>query len=70
MAGVHDIKVVIPENVQKGKQGTVDPSSSLSHEILVTLHGIRICNCVRHVFKQILAVHLTVDTKTQDTILS
>ncbi len=46
---LHHVEVVVVEYVQKREQTTVDPSSTLVHQLLVVLHGVCERHCVRDV---------------------
>ena len=68
MAGLHSVVVVVPEHVQKSEVGGVDPTSSLNHQLLVTLHGISVGYSVRHVLQKISSILLAIDTQTENSV--
>lgn len=70
MIWVYDIVVVISENVQKGKQTTVNPSTSLNHQIFMRFHRISISHRVRNILECIFRICLAVNSQTENTIFS
>lgn len=68
MLGLHDIKVIIFPDVQKGKETAINPSTTLFHQIFMIFHRIGICNSIRYISKIVLLFCLTIDSKTENSI--
>ena len=69
MLGFHCVEVVIFVDVEEGEETAVDPSTTLFHQVLVILHGIRLCYSIWDVSQVIFFLGLAVNTQTEDTIL-
>ncbi len=69
VAGLDGVEVVVFEDVEEGEQTAVDPSAALLHQVLVALHRVRPCPCVRHVLQVVVAVGLAVDAQTENPVL-
>lgn len=61
--------MIVAPDIEEGVHATVDPSSSLFHQIFVTLHRICAGECVCCVMESKIFTWLAVDTKTKDSIL-
>ena len=70
MFRLHRVEVIVFIDVEEGEQTAVNPSATLLHQVLVVLHGICLCYCVRNVFKIIFFFSLAVNSQGEDTILS
>lgn len=68
MTRLHSIVIVVPKNVHEGKITTIDPSSTLDHELFMGFHGISIGDCIRDVLERVFAVLLAVDSKGEDSV--
>ena len=56
--------------VKKGEHTTVDPSTSLFHQILMRLHGVSFGDSIGDILQIISFIRLTVNTQREDSVLS
>jgi hypothetical protein len=64
------MEVVVSQNVQEGEQAAVDPPPPLAQQGRVLLHRVSVCDGIWNVFKSELSFLLTVNTQTQNSVLS
>lgn len=69
MIWFEDVEVIVPPDVQEGKQTAVNPPSSLAQQGLVILHGVCESHSIRDVGEGVLGFGLTIYTQTQNSIL-
>ena len=70
MARLLGIVIVIFEDVQKSEERTIDPTTTLLHQILVILHGVSLGNRIGNISQVILLLRLTVNPQGKNAILS
>lgn len=64
------IEIVIFEDVQKSEKRTIDPTTTLLHQIFVILHRVSLGNRIGNISQVILLLRLTVNSQGKNAILS
>ena len=69
MLGIHDIEIIVLQDIEKSEKTAVDPTTSLFHQILMRFHGICFCNCIWNILQVILLFCLAINTQTKNSVL-
>ena len=69
MTRLHRIIVIVPKHIKKRKITTINPTSSLRHQLLVRFHRVSKRKRIRNILQVIFPIMLTVNSQTQDSIL-